>query len=58
MQMQAKVSETTTGVKSFFLKLVDPLFKGKHGGSAIPIKISGRHDYPQVGLDVKRVVSK
>ena len=58
LNMQAKVSEMTTGVKSFFLKLVDPLFKGKHGGSTIPIKISGSHDHPQVGLDVKRVVGK
>ena len=27
--MQAKLSQTVTGAKSFFLKAVDPFFKGK-----------------------------
>jgi hypothetical protein len=48
--MQAKLSQTTTGAKSFFLKAADPFFKGKHGGSDVPIKIGGTKDHPTFGL--------
>jgi uncharacterized protein involved in outer membrane biogenesis len=50
--MQAKLSETMTGTKSFFMKAVDPFFKGKNGGSSVPIKITGTKDHPQYGLDL------
>ena len=54
--LDAKISQTTTGVKSLLLKVVDPLFKQKDGtGSAIPIKISGSRNAPDFGLDVRRV---
>jgi hypothetical protein len=57
-RMEATVSEMTTGVKSFFLKLVDPLFKRKDGraGAVIPIRIHGQRDQPSVGLDVGKVL--
>lgn len=52
IEMDARISEATTGKKSFFLKLVDPFFKNrrKGSGSSIPIKVSGSVDNPQVGL--------
>ncbi|MGA7225370.1 MAG: AsmA-like C-terminal region-containing protein, partial [Candidatus Acidiferrales bacterium] len=50
--MQAKLSQTTTGAKSLFLKAVDPFFKGKNGGSDLPIKITGTKDHPSFGLDL------
>jgi hypothetical protein len=53
--MDVKISETTTGLKSLLLKAVDPLFKRAGGGSAIPIKISGRRSDPSFGLDKGRV---
>jgi hypothetical protein len=56
--LDAKVSETTTGVKSLLLKVVDPLFTREGGGSAIPIKIEGVRDAPKFGLDTKRVFNK
>ena len=57
--LDAKVSETVTGVKSMLLKVVDPLFKQEDGtGSAIPIKIGGSRNAPQFGLDAKRVLNK
>ena len=57
--LDAKISQTMTGWKSVLLKVVDPLFKQKDGsGSAIPIKISGRRDAPDFGLDVKRVFKR
>jgi hypothetical protein len=53
--MDAKVSQTQTGIKSLLLKVVDPLFNKRGGGSAIPIHIRGRRDEPEFGLDVRRV---
>jgi hypothetical protein len=43
-----------TGAKSFFMKAVDPFFKGKNGGSEVPIKITGTKDHPSFGLDLHR----
>jgi hypothetical protein len=54
--LDAKLSETQTGIKSFLLKAIDPLFRKKNGtGSAIPIKISGTRNAPSFGLDFGRV---
>lgn len=52
IEMDAKISEATTGKKSFFLKLVDPFFKNRRtgSGSRIPIQVSGTVDSPKVGL--------
>ena len=52
LRMDAKLSQTTTGVKSFFLKALDPFFNGKGGGTELPIKIAGTRDKPQFGLDL------
>ena len=54
LALQAKLSQTVTGVKSFFLKAVDPFFRGKNGvkaGTVIPIKITGTKDHPSFGPD-------
>jgi hypothetical protein len=51
LTMDAKLSQTTTGAKSFFLKALDPFFKGKNAGTVLPIKISGTKDKPTFGLD-------
>jgi hypothetical protein len=56
LMMDARVSETTTGVKSFFLKLADPFFRRKGGGSEVPIKVRGTREDPDFGLDVKRAL--
>jgi hypothetical protein len=53
--MDAKISETVGGFKGVLLKVVDPLFKGENGGSAIPIQISGNRNNPTFGLDKARV---
>ena len=59
--LQAKLSQTVTGVKSFFLKAVDPFFKGKNGekaGTVLPIKILGTKDHPAFGLDFRDKANK
>ena len=52
LRMQAKLSQTVTGKKSFFLKLVDPFFKKDGAGSVVPIRISGTRDDPKFALDL------
>jgi hypothetical protein len=51
--LDAKLSETTTGVKSLLLKAIDPFFSGKNvgAGTNLPIKIVGTKDHPEFGLD-------
>ena len=51
LRMQAKISQTTTGAKSFVLKAVDPFFR-KNGQTEVPIKITGQRDHPSFGLDL------
>jgi hypothetical protein len=52
--LDAKISETQTGIKKLLLKVADPLFKREGGGSTIPIKITGVRENPSFGLDVRR----
>jgi hypothetical protein len=56
VRMDAKLSELTTGFKSFLLKAVDPLVRRKNV-TVIPITVSGTAAKPDFGLDVKRAFS-
>jgi hypothetical protein len=51
-RLQAKLSQTTTGVKSFFLRAVNPFFEKKGAGAVLPIKITGTQDSPSFGLNL------
>ena len=51
--MDVKLSQMTTGVTSFFLKALDPIFMKKKKGAVIPIHIGGTREKPSVGLDLK-----
>jgi hypothetical protein len=51
LQMEAKLSQTTTGWKSAVLKPFDHFFQGKGGGSRIPIKITGTRENPSFAMD-------
>jgi len=55
LMLDSKVSETTTGLKSLFLKLADPLFSRKGGRSEVPIRITGRRKDPKFNLDAAEV---
>jgi len=50
LSLQAKVSQTTTGIKSFLLKPLDP-FLSKNRVTVLPIKISGTRADPSFGPD-------
>jgi hypothetical protein len=51
--MDATISEAAGGgIKSFFLKAVDPFFKKNGAGTVLPIKITGNRKDPQFGLEL------
>jgi hypothetical protein len=54
LQLAAKLSETTTGMKSVALRVLNPFFKGPTSGSVLPIKITGSRSNPSFGLDLRR----
>jgi hypothetical protein len=58
LNMSAKVSDTQTGIKSLLLKVVDPLFHRRGGGSAIPIRVTGTRNAPNFGIDMGRVFKR
>jgi len=47
-------SNTTHGIKSLLMKAVDPFFKKKRAGYAIPVKVTGTYEHPVFGLDLGR----
>ena len=52
LRLQAKLSQTVTGAKSFFLKAFDPFFKKNGAGAELPITITGTRDKPVFGVSV------
>jgi hypothetical protein len=56
LTMDATVSQAAGGVKGFFLKLADPLFKRNGKGAVIPIHVKGTRKEPKFGLDWKRAL--
>ena len=52
LQVAAKLSKGSTGVKSVLLKAAEPFLKKKKAGEIVPIKIDGTFSHPSYGLDV------
>ena len=52
MQVESKISNTTSGAKSFFLKMMEPFFKKKKKGEIVPVRISGTYEHPSFGLSL------
>jgi len=57
LSLQAKLSQTTTGIKSVLLKPLDPFFSKNHT-TVLPIKISGTRADPSFGPDFRRKSKK
>lgn len=53
MRMQATVSQATTGVKSFFLKILDPFFKKKSSGAELPVSMTGTYGHTRFAAGLK-----
>jgi AsmA-like C-terminal region len=52
LRLQAKLSQTVTGTKSFFLKAVDPFFKKDGAGALLPISITGTCEHATIGVTI------
>jgi hypothetical protein len=52
VRLQAKLSQMVTGVKSDFLKLLDPFFSKNGAGTELPITITGTREKPTFGVTV------
>jgi hypothetical protein len=52
LRLKAKLSQTVTGKKSFFLKAVDPFFSKQGAGTVLPITITGTREAPVLGVHV------
>lgn len=57
MLMEARISQTLDGWKSWLARPFDPLFR-KNGQTFIPLKIGGTRNDPKFGVDMKRVFDK
>jgi hypothetical protein len=52
LQVDTKISKTSSGMKALLLKAVDPFFKKKKKGEIVPVHIAGKYEHPQFGLDL------
>ena len=46
LRMQAKLSDATTGIKSFLIKALNPFLKNDHPGAEVPVRITGTYSHP------------
>jgi hypothetical protein len=51
MKMDAHFSQTTSGIKSVFAKIIGP-FVDKKRGSVVPVVLNGTYAHPHFGLDL------
>ena len=54
--LNATVSQTQTGYRSWLLKPFDPLFRKNGAGTRLVITVAGTQDQPKVGLEVGRTL--
>jgi len=54
--LEATVSQTMTGYKSWLLKPFDPLFKKNGAGTRLAIRVQGTQDQPKVGLEIGKTL--
>jgi hypothetical protein len=44
---EAELSQTTTGIKSVFLKLLNPIYKRRRAGAVVPVSVTGTYEHPE-----------
>jgi hypothetical protein len=54
--LDATVSQTMTGYKSWLLKPFDPLFRKNGAGTRLAIRVEGTQDQPKVGLEIGKTL--
>ena len=58
LTLQAKLSQTTHGIKSFLLKPIDPLFRRRDAGTVVPIKVEGQRSHPHFAIEWGRLFGR
>ena len=58
LDLEAKLSQMTTGWKAVLLKGADPLFKGDNAGTEVPIHISGDRQHPSFRVEYRAVLKR
>jgi len=53
LQVDSKISNTTSGMKALLLKMMDPFFKKRKKGEILPVRISGTYEHPSFGLAIE-----
>jgi hypothetical protein len=53
LQLDSKISNTSSGAKALLLKMMEPFFKKRKKGEILPVRISGTYEKPSFGLDLK-----
>ncbi len=56
VRLQATVSQTMTGFKSWLLKPFDGLFRKRGAGTRLVIRVEGTQDQPKVGLEIGKTL--
>ena len=54
LRMDAKFSQSTSGIKALFAKVLDP-FLNKKNGSVVPVVVDGTYSNPHFGLDLNPI---
>ena len=54
VKMDAKFSQSTSGIKSLFAKVLDPFLNKKHG-SVVPVLVDGTYSNSHFGVDLNPV---
>jgi hypothetical protein len=54
VKMDAKFSQSTSGIKALFAKVLDPFLDKKHG-SVVPIVVDGTYGNPHFGVDLNPI---
>lgn len=52
LRVDQKLSKGSSGLKSVFLKVIEPMMKKKRAGEIVPVKITGTMRDPSYGLDI------
>lgn len=52
LKTDSEPAKTTRGIKTVMLKVLEPFFKKKRRGYAMPVKITGTYHQPSFGLDL------
>lgn len=54
IRVATRISKTSTGMKSFVLKVMDPIFRKRKKGEIVPVHIQGTYEKPEFGLDLAK----